>query len=248
MYVINKENHGFVLYQLDTSNRLTGDKFYAGTDYEKVKTLVESLEMDKFTPNIEQREDGLYVCWGLHEDRDVCEYEKVIDYNIPLAQAMKETEIEFVWGQPANEIGIRDPEKLLKIKTNMNVNSTETATGIKPKTKKKNVAAPKPAVDPTLPIPTFDRVLVSRIKPETISKGGIIIPDTAIEDETKGYVVAIGPMVGKTERAAVLPGEVNRYPLPGDMIYFGKYAGTELNHNGKTYLMMRESDIQAILP
>lgn len=102
--------------------------------------------------------------------------------------------------------------------------------------------------DPKLPIPTVDRVLVSRKKPETVSKGGIIIPEIAVDDETIGFVIAIGPQVGKTERTATAPGEYNRYPQPGDTVFFGQYAGTTLVHDGKEYLMMRESDIMAILP
>jgi chaperonin GroES len=109
-----------------------------------------------------------------------------------------------------------------------------------------SAVAAKPA-DRT-PIPTQDRVLVTRVKPEAVSAGGIIIPEMAVEDETKGYVIAVGPTVGKTERTMVPAGEPNRFPQPGDLVYFGQYAGVTLNHDGKEYLMMRESDIMAILP
>lgn len=105
-----------------------------------------------------------------------------------------------------------------------------------------------PGLASTTPIPTMDRVLITRVKPETVSSGGIIIPESAVEDETKGYIVATGPLVGRTERVALAVGEPNRYPVPGDTVFFGQYAGTTLKHNGVEYLMMRESDIMAILP
>lgn len=109
-----------------------------------------------------------------------------------------------------------------------------------------SAVANKPA-DRT-PIPTLDRILVTRVKPEMISAGGIIIPEIAVDEETKGYVIAVGPTVGKTERTTVPAGEPNRYPQPGDLVYFGQYAGTVMKHDGKEYLMMREADIMAILP
>ncbi|MCH2218162.1 MAG: co-chaperone GroES [Flavobacteriales bacterium] len=85
--------------------------------------------------------------------------------------------------------------------------------------------------------PLADRVLVEPAAAETTTASGIIIPDTAKEKPQKGIVVAIG--TGKKDE----PLTVN----VGDNILYGKYAGTELKLEGKDYLMMRESDILAII-
>lgn len=86
---------------------------------------------------------------------------------------------------------------------------------------------------PKIPQPLHDRVIVSRKKPETVSKGGIILPEIVVEDDqSKGTVMAIG---SKAEAVKV-----------GDFIEFGKYAGTEIEHDGVDYLIMRESDIMII--
>lgn len=85
--------------------------------------------------------------------------------------------------------------------------------------------------------PLADRVLVEPAAAETTTASGIIIPDTAKEKPQKGIVVAIG--IGKKDE----PLTVN----VGDNILYGKYAGTELKLEGKDYLMMRESDILAII-
>jgi chaperonin GroES len=85
--------------------------------------------------------------------------------------------------------------------------------------------------------PLADRVLVEPAAAETTTASGIIIPDTAKEKPQKGTVVAIGtgtkdePLTVKT----------------GDTVLYGKYSGTELKLEGKDYLMMRESDILAIV-
>ncbi len=85
--------------------------------------------------------------------------------------------------------------------------------------------------------PLFDRVLIEPTAAEEVTLGGIIIPDTAKEKPLKGTVVAAGdgtkdePMVVKV----------------GQQVLFGKYAGTELELEGVKYLMMRQSDILAIL-
>ncbi len=85
--------------------------------------------------------------------------------------------------------------------------------------------------------PLADRVLVEPAAAETKTKGGIIIPDTAKEKPQKGKVVA----VGKGKKKEPLTVKV------GDSILYGKYAGTEINVDGTDYLIMRESDIFAIV-
>ena len=85
--------------------------------------------------------------------------------------------------------------------------------------------------------PLADRVLVQPSTPETVTKGGIIIPDTAKEKPQKGIVVAAGP--GKKDEPVTVK--------VGDSVLYGKYAGTEITVDGQEYLIMREADIFAIL-
>ncbi len=85
--------------------------------------------------------------------------------------------------------------------------------------------------------PLADRVLVEPAPAEEKTTGGIIIPDTAKEKPQKGKVVAVGP--GKKDEPLTVK--------EGDMVLYGKYAGTELTHDNITYLIMRESDIVAIV-
>jgi len=85
--------------------------------------------------------------------------------------------------------------------------------------------------------PLADRVLVEPAPAEEKTAAGIIIPDTAKEKPQKGIVVAVGP--GKKDE----PMTVN----VGDNVLYGKYAGTELTIDGTNYLIMRESDIVAIV-
>ena len=88
--------------------------------------------------------------------------------------------------------------------------------------------------------PLHDRVLVRPSQPESVTAGGIIIPDTAQEKSMRGEVVAAGP--GKiTEDGKVLPLQVK----VGDHVLYGKYAGSELSVNGEELLLMREGDIMA---
>ena len=90
--------------------------------------------------------------------------------------------------------------------------------------------------------PLNDRVLVKRIEEAQVTKGGIVIPDTAKEKPIEGRVIAVGP--GKMSDAG------NRMSLQvkeGDHILFGKYSGTEIKVEGEDYLMMREEDILAII-
>jgi chaperonin GroES len=85
--------------------------------------------------------------------------------------------------------------------------------------------------------PLADRVLVEPAQAEQKTAAGIIIPDTAKEKPQKGTVVAVG--TGKKDEPLTVK--------TGDVVLYGKYAGTEINVDGKDYLIMRESDILAIL-
>jgi chaperonin GroES len=85
--------------------------------------------------------------------------------------------------------------------------------------------------------PLADRVLVEPQAAEEKTASGIIIPDSAKEKPQRGAVVAAGPGT-KDEKM-----EVN----VGDIVLYGKYSGTELTINGKDYLIMRQSDILAIV-
>ena len=85
--------------------------------------------------------------------------------------------------------------------------------------------------------PIADRVVVQAAAAEEKTVGGIIIPDTAKEKPQRGTVVAVGE--GKKDEPMTVK--------VGDSVLYGKYAGTELSYEGKEYLIMRESDIFAIL-
>lgn len=85
--------------------------------------------------------------------------------------------------------------------------------------------------------PLADRVLIEPVAAETTTASGIIIPDNAKEKPQRGNVVAIGNGT-KDEPLTV---------KVGDTVLYGKYAGTELKLEGKDYLIMRESDILAIV-
>ena len=90
--------------------------------------------------------------------------------------------------------------------------------------------------------PLYDRIIVKSSAPEEITKGGIIIPDTAKEKPMQGVVVATG--TGKmTEDGKLVPLQVKT----GDQVIYGKYSGTEISVEGDDYLMMRESDVFAIV-
>jgi chaperonin GroES len=85
--------------------------------------------------------------------------------------------------------------------------------------------------------PLADRVLVEPTAAEEMTSGGIIIPDTAKEKPQKGTVVAIG--TGKKDEPITVK--------VGDKVLYGKYSGTEIKLEGKDYLIMRESDIYAVI-
>ncbi|MBR5577293.1 MAG: co-chaperone GroES [Bacteroidaceae bacterium] len=85
--------------------------------------------------------------------------------------------------------------------------------------------------------PLADRVLIEPAAAETKTIGGIIIPDTAKEKPLQGTIVAVGN--GTKDEEMILK--------EGDKVLYGKYAGTEIEHEGKKYLIMRQSDVVAIL-
>ncbi|MDE5735613.1 MAG: co-chaperone GroES [Bacteroidales bacterium] len=85
--------------------------------------------------------------------------------------------------------------------------------------------------------PLADRVVVEPMEAEQKTMGGIIIPDTAKEKPQKGVVVAVG--AGKKDEPMTVK--------EGDKVLYGKYSGNELSIDGKDYLIMRESDIFAII-
>ena len=85
--------------------------------------------------------------------------------------------------------------------------------------------------------PLADRVLIEPAAAETQTIGGIIIPDTAKEKPLKGTVIAVGK--GTKDEEMVLKA--------GDTVLYGKYAGTELEFEGQKFLVMRQSDVVAVL-
>ena len=90
--------------------------------------------------------------------------------------------------------------------------------------------------------PLYDRILVERVESEEISKGGIIVPDSAKEKPQQGKVIAIGH--GKRlEDGTLIPLEVKA----GDTILFGKYSGSEIKIEGNEYLIMKEDDVLGLV-
>ncbi|TDS52715.1 co-chaperone GroES [Myroides indicus] len=85
--------------------------------------------------------------------------------------------------------------------------------------------------------PLADRVLIEPLPAETKTASGIFIPDTAKEKPQKGTVVAVGNGTKDHDMTVKI----------GDIVLYGKYAGTDLKFEGKDYLIMREDDILAII-
>ncbi|MDR2918955.1 MAG: co-chaperone GroES [Tannerella sp.] len=85
--------------------------------------------------------------------------------------------------------------------------------------------------------PLADRVLVKPAAAEEKTVGGIIIPDSAKEKPLKGEIIAVGN--GTKDEEMIVKS--------GDTVLYGKYAGTEIELEGETYLIMRQSDILAII-
>jgi len=90
--------------------------------------------------------------------------------------------------------------------------------------------------------PLADRVIVEALEAAEKTAGGLYIPDNAKEKPQKGKIIAVGP--GKTSDNGTL---VKPEVKTGDVVLYGKYSGTEVNVEGKDYLIMRESDILAIV-
>ncbi|MEE9393361.1 MAG: co-chaperone GroES [Planctomycetota bacterium] len=88
--------------------------------------------------------------------------------------------------------------------------------------------------------PLGDRLVIEQLNAETKSAGGILLPDGAQEKPQQGKVIAAGP-------GAVNDDGSHRSPAlkKGDIVYFGKYAGTEVKVDGKEYKIMREQDVLA---
>ena len=90
--------------------------------------------------------------------------------------------------------------------------------------------------------PLHDRIVVRRVDAETTSAGGIIIPDNAQEKPIQGDVIAVG------DGAVLENGERRALDLKaGDRVLFGKYSGTEVKLHGEELLVMRESDVMAVI-
>jgi chaperonin GroES len=90
--------------------------------------------------------------------------------------------------------------------------------------------------------PLHDRILVERVESEEVTKGGIILPDTAKEKPQQGKVIAVG--AGKrTEDGKLIPTELKE----GDLILFGKYSGSEVKIDGIEYLIMKEDDVLGLI-
>ncbi len=91
--------------------------------------------------------------------------------------------------------------------------------------------------------PIADRVVVKPASKEEVSKGGIIIPDTAKEKPQEGVIIAVGSgkLLDNGERSAM---ELK----VGDKVLFAKYGGTEFKYDGDDLLVLRESDVLAVLP
>jgi chaperonin GroES len=90
--------------------------------------------------------------------------------------------------------------------------------------------------------PLGDRVIVKPKAPEEVTKGGIILPDTAQEKPMEGEIIAVGN--GKTDDAGK---RIAMDLKVGDKVLYGKYSGTEVKLNDEEFLIMRESDVYAVI-
>ena len=89
--------------------------------------------------------------------------------------------------------------------------------------------------------PLADRVVVKALEETESMRGGLYIPDTAKEKPQQGEIVAVGP--GRYEKDKRVPMEVK----VGDKVLYGKYSGTEVTIEGDQFLILRESDVLAII-
>ncbi|MBN1601816.1 MAG: co-chaperone GroES [Chitinispirillaceae bacterium] len=90
--------------------------------------------------------------------------------------------------------------------------------------------------------PLEDRIILKPVEADQKTAGGIIIPDNAKEKPQKGEVIAVGP--GKTSDKGQ---KIEMSLKKGDKVLYGKYSGTEISIDGQDYLILRESDVLAIL-
>ena len=90
--------------------------------------------------------------------------------------------------------------------------------------------------------PLADRIVVKPFEAEETTHGSIIIPDTAKEKPQKGEIVAVGP--GKVAESGA---KIEMELKVGDIVLYGKYSGTEVTIDGGDYLIMRESDVLAVI-
>ena len=90
--------------------------------------------------------------------------------------------------------------------------------------------------------PLHDRVVVRRVEEDERTAGGIIVPDTAKEKPMQGEVVAVGPGA-RNEKGEIVALDVKA----GDRVLFGKWSGTEVKMDGEELLIMKESDVMAII-
>jgi len=91
--------------------------------------------------------------------------------------------------------------------------------------------------------PLNDRVIVKQSEAEEKTASGIILPDAAKEKPTKGKVVAVGP--GKADEKTGKRHELN--VSVGDVVYYGKYSGTDVEIDGEKFVILRESDLLGVL-
>jgi chaperonin GroES len=89
--------------------------------------------------------------------------------------------------------------------------------------------------------PLADRVVIKPLEETETMRGGLYIPDTAKEKPQQGEIVAVGP--GRTEEGKRIAVEVK----VGDKVLYGKYSGTEVTVEGDQYLILRESDVLAVI-
>ncbi len=90
--------------------------------------------------------------------------------------------------------------------------------------------------------PLGDRVIAKAVSAESVTAGGIVLPDSAKEKPLEGEVIAVGP--------GILLDSGKKAPMDvkvGDRIIYGKYAGTEVKHSGEDYIILRQEDVLAIL-
>ncbi|WP_299425369.1 co-chaperone GroES [uncultured Meiothermus sp.] len=89
--------------------------------------------------------------------------------------------------------------------------------------------------------PLGDRVVVQRVEEEQVTRGGIVLPDSAKEKPQKGKVIAVG--AGRYEDGKRIPMDVKE----GDIVVFAKYGGTEIEIDGEEYIILSERDLLAVM-